>query len=325
MRIKKHLSLIFIALAVLTAALLAGCAASGGEDTGVYTLSQLRTEGERYDAAEVLDTSGTLELKRGGKAVLTLDGASYKGQWFNEDGIFDLVTNAGVSHGTLDNGVCSFDLLDEGVVYVFLREGAQLPADGNLGSEDTEQSAVQQAWNGGWYGWWSISNATGDWAALDRQWYDCFARISVDENGSGTLTLWDESMSAASPMGEVGIAVTLGENGAPGTLISTGGTFWLAAIGEGEWTLDPAAYGFENMLVVDAAHYESDEGSFDYTVVLRPWGTVWSDVESELLPYYYNDWYLPAIEAGEAMPDSFDASTVTPRTDGGGENNENEE
>ena len=50
------------------------------------------------------------------------------------------------------------------------------------------------------------------------------------------------------------------------------------------------------MLVVDAAHYASDEGSFDYTIVLRPWGTVWSDVESvasELLPYYYNDWYLP--------------------------------
>lgn len=325
MRTKKALSLIFITLA---AALLVGCAASGGEDAGVYTLSQLRTAGERYDTAEVLDTIGTLELKRGGKAVLTLDGSNYKGQWFNEDGVFDLVTNAGVSHGTLNDGVCSFDLLDEGVVYVFLREGAQLPTDGSLGSEDTEQSAVQQAWNGGWYGWWSISNATGDWAALDRQWYDCFARISVDENGIGTLTLWDESMSAASPMGEVGIAVTLGENGAPGTLTSTGGTFWLTAIGEGEWTLDPTAYGFENMLVVDAVHYESDEGSFDYTVVLRPWGTVWSDVESTaggLLPYYYNDWYLPAIEADEAMPDSFDASAVTPRPDGDGENNENEE
>ena len=56
----------------------------------------------------------------------------------------------------------------------------------------------------------------------------------------------------------------------------------------------------------------------DYTIVLRPWGTVWSDVESvasELLPYYYNDWYLPAIEAGEEMPDSLDAAAVTPRAD----------
>ena len=266
----------------------------------------------------MLDTSGTLELKRGGKAVLTLDGAGYKGQWFNEDGVFDLVTNAGVSHGTISSGVCSFDLLDEGVVYVFLREGAELPADGGLGVSDARENALQRVWNGGWYGWWSISNATGDWAALDRQWYDCFARISVDADGDGTLTLWDESMSAASPMGEVSVVVSPGEDGAMGTLASTGGTFWLAVIGEGEWTLNPTAYGFENMLVVDAAHYASDEGSFDYTIVLRPWGTVWSDVESvasELLPYYYNDWYLPAIEAGEEMPDSLDAAAVTPRAD----------
>lgn len=307
-----------MALTVLALALLSGCASDGGEELGVYTLAEVRSSGERYAAEDVLDTSGTLELKRGGKAVLTLDGAGYKGQWFNEDGVFDLVTNAGVSHGTISSGVCSFDLLDEGVVYVFLREGAELPADGGLGVSDARENALQQAWNGGWYGWWSISNATGDWAALDRQWYDCFARISVDADGDGTLTLWDESMSAASPMGEVSVVVSPGEDGAMGTLASTGGTFWLAVIGEGEWTLNPTVYGFENMLVVDAAHYASDEGSFDYTIVLRPWGTVWSDVESvasELLPYYYNDWYLPAIEAGEEMPDSLDAAAVTPRAD----------
>lgn len=318
MKKTKPLTRILMALTVLALALLSGCASDGGEELGVYTLAEVRSSGERYAAEDVLDTSGTLELKRGGKAVLTLDGAGYKGQWFNEDGVFDLVTNAGVSHGTIGSGVCSFDLLDEGVVYVFLREGAELPADGGLGVSDARENALQQAWNGGWYGWWSISNATGDWAALDRQWYDCFARISVDADGDGTLTLWDESMSAASPMGEVSVVVSPGEDGAMGTLASTGGTFWLAVIGEGEWTLSPTAYGFENMLVVDAAHYASDEGSFDYTIVLRPWGTVWSDVESvasELLPYYYNDWYLPAIEAGEEMPDSLDAAAVTPRAD----------
>ena len=122
-----------MALTVLALALLSGCASDGGEELGVYTLAEVRSSGERYAAEDVLDTSGTLELKRGGKAVLTLDGAGYKGQWFNEDGVFDLVTNAGVSHGTIGSGVCSFDLLDEGVVYVFLREGAELPADGGLG------------------------------------------------------------------------------------------------------------------------------------------------------------------------------------------------
>ena len=313
-------------LIVLTMLLpLSGCATGEDGMQGVYTCAEVRTSGERFDAGSILDMPATLELRRGGKAVLTLDGAEYSGQWFNEDGVFDLVTSAGVSHGTIADGVCAFDLLDEGVVYVFLREGASLPADGEIGISDTAQNALQKAWNGGWYGWWSISNAEGDWAALDRQWYDCFARIDIDADGVGTLTIWDESMSAASPMGEVSIAVTPGEDGAMGTLTSTGGTFWLAALDEGEWTLDPTAYGFENMLVVNEAHYDSGEGSFDYTIVLRPWGTVWSDVESEadeLLPYYYNDWYLPAIDAGEAMPDSFDINAVTPQTDGESKNEE---
>ena len=72
------------------------------------------------------------------------------------------------------------------------------------------------------------------------------------------------------------------------------------------------------MLVIDNGHYESEEGSFDYQIVLRPWGTVWDDVEStapELLPYFYKDWYLRAIDAGEDMPDSFDASQAVPESD----------
>ena len=91
------------------------------------------------------------------------------------------------------------------------------------------------------------------------------------------------------------------------------GSFWLAELAPDEWTLDPAAYGFENMLVVDDGHYESDEGSFDYMLVLRPWGTDWSDVEAAapaLLPYFYNDWYLPQIESGASMPDAFDPAQV---------------
>ena len=98
-----------------------------------------------------------------------------------------------------------------------------------------------------------------------------------------------------------------------GTARTLGGSFWLAELAPDEWTLDPAAYGFENMLVVDDGHYESDEGSFDYMLVLRPWGTDWSDVEAAapaLLPYFYNDWYLPQIESGASMPDAFDPAQV---------------
>ena len=37
-------------------------------------------------------------------------------------------------------------------------------------------------------------------------------------------------------------------------------------------------------------------------IYLRPWGSRWPGSEDEK-PYYYESWYLPLIEAGEAMPD----------------------
>ena len=43
-----------------------------------------------------------------------------------------------------------------------------------------------------------------------------------------------------------------------------------------------------------------------FRLYLRPWGMDWEDVraaDESLLPYYYDDWYLPLIEAGGSMPD----------------------
>ena len=51
-------------------------------------------------------------------------------------------------------------------------------------------------------------------------------------------------------------------------------------------------------------YYESGEDEYSYDIYLRPWGTYWDDVEEEDLPAFYDDWYLPLIVAGEAMPDS---------------------
>ena len=53
--------------------------------------------------------------------------------------------------------------------------------------------------------------------------------------------------------------------------------------------------------------YENGDDEFTYDIYLRPWGTYWGRCAEEDLPYYYYDWYLPMIEAGEAMPDAIGA------------------
>lgn len=303
-------ALVLLALAPLE---LTGCAESENADLGVYTCALIRTDGDSFDLESVHSSPVTLELKHGGKAELIMDEQAYSGRWsLGANGEFELTLPAGASKGTLDGGVVTLDLLNEGMEYVFAREGASLPDEEN-GESSAPQNALQRAWNGDWYGAWTISAATGEWEALDRQSYDLFARISVDENGLGMMTLWDEELMASSPMGEITVEVTLADDGAPGTLRAVEGNFWLAPVERDVWSFSLSESEFADLLYLPQAQYISGEGSFIYSVILRPWGADWSDIEQvmpELLPYYYHDWYLPVTEAGESMPDSFDISMI---------------
>lgn len=308
--LKQILRIFVLTLGIL---LLSGCSLVPNENQGVYTCAEIVIDGESVPVDALYDEPPGLALNYGGGAELTLGEESFSGRWSIDGDKLTLTLGNEVSTGTAANGVCSLTFADGSVEYTFLREGAKLPSDAEDAS-GADETPLQAAWNGGWYGWWSITNAAGDWLALDRQTNDLFARIKVDASGVGTLTLWDEQMSEASPMGKVDILASVGEDDSMGTAVSTGGHFWLAPIAQGEWTLDPALTEVENLIVI-SGHYSADEGSFDYMLLLRPWGMCWDDVEltaPENLPYYYEDWYLPMIEAGEAMPDHFDIPAVTP-------------
>lgn len=305
----KHTLHIFMFITALTLSLcmLTGCAAFSSENTGVYTCVQISINGETAPVDALYDAPPTLLLSLGGKAKLTLGADDFSGSWRVDGENATFTFGNDVSRGTAANGVCVLNLANSGVEYTFLRDGASLPTDADSQNAHTVQTPLQQAWNGDWYGWWAISNADGDWQTLDRQTYDLFARISIDGDGAGTFTLWDEELSADKPMARVTIQATQGEDDAMGSAVSTGGRFWRAPIAAEQWTLAPTVSGVDSMLVIND-HYTSDEGSFDYTLVLRPWGSTWDDIADvpEYLPYYYADWYLPLIEAGEAMPDIFE-------------------
>lgn len=59
-------------------------------------------------------------------------------------------------------------------------------------------ASQNEFWNGDWYGWWIIESGTGDYALSEGGWWDACARIDLGEDGSGTLTLWDDSCEAGS-------------------------------------------------------------------------------------------------------------------------------
>ena len=156
-----------------------------------------------------------------------------------------------------------------------------------------------------------IESGTGDYALSAGGWWDACARIDLGEDGSGTLTLWDDSCEAGEYIAQASVQAEA-DLTTSGRLVSTDGSFLNCPLtGADAWYIDAAApesMPYHDMICISGV-YTDPEGSgssFVYTIYLRPWGMDWEDVraaDESLLPYYYDDWYLPLIEAGGSMPD----------------------
>lgn len=201
-----------------------------------------------------------------------------------------------------------FDFDDHEYTQTLQLSGSGKTVDGSEPETVNEtRTAFQKYWNGDWYGRIAYSNGTNDYESLDGSYLDCMARIEVDENGEGTLLLWDEATSVDAPRAEVTVQISDG-GFQQGRLKSVDGWFMDGAVGNADWLVDPDGLGYENLICIEGS-YKNPEDFFsgiDYRIYLRPWGLDWADVEEEqpdVLPTYYYDWYLPAIRNGVAMPE----------------------
>lgn len=157
-----------------------------------------------------------------------------------------------------------------------------------------ENSAVQQTTLAdSWYGYWYMQNTSGDWKDMEGYWWDCCGELS-GKNGQYSLLLWDEDMPKTCYLALIELEQR--EDGC----YCTGGDFLDAEIKPGLVTVKME----DGLLNISGSYDEPEYGSFAYDMVLRPWGDQWP--ENERRPYYYETWYLPRIEAGEAVPDVLD-------------------
>lgn len=143
-------------------------------------------------------------------------------------------------------------------------------------------------------------------------WWDACAQIELDTDGSGTLTLWDDSCEAGQIIADAQVQAST-DLTTSGRLVSTGGSFFDCSLdGADAWYIDAApseSMPYSEMICISGVYTdpENSEDSFVYTVYLRPWGMDWEDVRTDdetRLPYFYDDWYLPLIEAGASMPNA---------------------
>ena len=189
----------------------------------------------------------------------------------------------------------------------------------NAGTEPTLPSAAAddallEWWNGEWYGWWKMTDCSGSYESMEGQWWDVCGVIDIGTDYTGVVTLWDESYTKSEPMVTAQVSLNEAGTGEHGTLVSESGWFTNVALEHADWIVDPGLMEREDMICIDG-WYEDGDDEFHYEFYLRPWGHRWGDAGEDVLPYFYTDWYLPLIEAGKSMPDSFDSEA--PESDSG--------
>lgn len=330
---KKLLSLLLALL--LVCSLFAGCGEKSVGPTdaadpnlGTYRLSVFDgTPVAEY--AELMDlsyeearNSFTVTLKEGGKANLFSDGESTDLTWKLDGEKFSIGEGDEFFEGTLKDGVITLDL---GVVVItYTKDEKETTPTGTDTPVNTDAPAAgYDWWNRDWYGWWVIVDAEGDFADYDDLFLDAYAEIRVDGD-TGTVKLWHCFGGRNSRIAEAEIEFVDGE-GENGYFYTSGGTLFpdgeMSLGGDRvtpmelvyyDWVVDPADSSvshFEDMIEIMGYYTdpENEENAFTYYVYLKPWGETWEDVRSgdtsdciydDMMPYYYDDWYLPLLELG---------------------------
>ena len=298
--------IVSLALALVLVLSLTACggkdgAKSADPNLGKYIGTEFSSDGSSwYSLADILEGESYIELKDGGKGVFCLGGDATDVKWTLENGTLKMTRDSLESNGTLKDGMITLTDLwgNDTVTITFQKEsGSEAAATGD---------ALLDWWNGDWYGWWKMSGCSGGYEDMEGDWWDICGSIDIGADKTGTVKLWDEDYSKDDPMAEATVTLSAAGTGEHGTLTSESGYFTDVDLEHADWIIDPGLEDYEDLIRIDG-WYESGDDEFYYEIYLRPWGTVWDDMDEDSRPNLYSSWYLPLIEAGKSMPDAVGA------------------
>lgn len=269
----------------------------------------------RYGDVDLGADGEWIELRSDGTAVLYLMDYEYTGKWELNGSALTVYQGNDTFSGTLTGDTIELTLED--YVFTYCKDGSS----GITGSEShtalPENDPVDEP-ESEWYGWWIISEGTGEWEEYEGDFWDACALIEMNADGSanGNFLFWDEESEEDECISSVDFHF-----GDDGTAILDSGFFWDADLDQDIWYMDmdgALSGGITDMICVTGIYTdpENSDNTLTYCLYLRPWGERWDDlkgVESpdypyeDMMPSLYEDWYLPLIEAGDPMPMVFDS------------------
>ena len=187
---------------------------------------------------------------------------------------------------------------DKTVVVLRETEAPTAAAEPVISAESPEPASTRPS---DWYGWWRMFNTSGDWAHMYGYYWDCCAEIRKEDD-SLRLQLWDEDISKYIGLSSARILED------SGTLKCKVGAFLDREIGPDDWRITRTQDTCGVLLHIEGSYEAVGKGGFQYEIFLRPWGSRWPGSEDEK-PHYYENWYLPLIDAGVRMPDEIGKGT----------------
>lgn len=280
--------LVALLLILCLGTVLAACGGTkNSEFVGEWVATRYDVWGEESGVAQLGE--GWLKLEADGTGSMAHMGDITSVRWTPSGKTFKLTDEKDLSY-TVEYDGKSLSIGVLGMIMYLER--------GDIESARAEAQSADKL-SGDWYGWWIVTEATGEYAQSNNDWWDICAAIKFDKNGNGEIALWDEDFSRDKLLGSVEIRRLTGTAAS-----SVSGYFAKDKVADGEWSFDTEADTDIPNSIFIVGTYEGAEGSYTYSVVIRPWGQRWDDTDEKDRPFAYETWYLPLIDSKAKMPDS---------------------
>lgn len=268
--------------------------------------------GEAYSSEDLFDEGMTLELKKKGKGLLSLDGDEDSITWSVEKGILTVKDGSAlVFKGPIQGGrfvAEDFPHEDNAITFALQGyEGSSAPGDNGAANGPTE---TQAKWYGTWLGYMWITEGYGQWAHYEDDVYRAEMMVKMDENGDGVMGIWIYPDPANDPDGNKVVDSYIRADADHFEV--TEGEFW-------DMPLDPSTWWFAispvnkwntaNLVVMSDVYQDpnsTQKSGFEFIFNFRPWGELWEDEirNNDTLPPGYDD-YVAALESGTIDPDGW--------------------
>jgi len=325
--------LIALALALVLVLSLGACGGSSGADEsmlGAYTLYAMEYEkGANVLASELFDGESYIKLKSGGAAEFCMEGDVANVKWKADGSKITITAADGDMSGSLADGLLTLDVdgsklfyvaneaaksklkaltLDELLSGALSGGGSDSPSasDGPTAGPASpatpaaaEPTAIQQMWNGWYYGCIDLDDCTGQWEALDGETFDVNMYVELGADGSGRFAIFDP-FGRLVQNSENNIVANAWCHADENYLYADSGLVFNCDINPKDWVM------VHNLSVPEKVNVGSESTNaagetVGYDFQFKPWGDRWEgDSYTRFIPYF--DSYLGAIDSGLASP-----------------------